>query len=51
MRRFSKILALVVTGGAILQTTTASCQETLGPLVAELAVSLVLQALLGGFAT
>jgi hypothetical protein len=45
--RISKTMTMILAGGALLQTTT-SCEETIGPLVANLVTSLVLEALLGG---
>lgn len=52
LSRISKTLTLLAMGGALLQTTTAtSCEETIGPLVANLIFSLVMEALLGGLAT
>ena len=50
LSRISKMLTMVVAGGALLQAT-AGCEETIGPLVAQLVVSLGLEALLGGLAT
>jgi len=51
MRRFSKILILIAVGGALFQTTTTSCQQTIAPLAVNLITSILLQSLLGGFAT
>ncbi len=48
--RISKTLTIVLAGGALLQAST-SCEETVAPLIANLVVSLVLEALLGGLAT
>ena len=45
-----KALMVVLSGGMLLQTT-ASCQETLGPVISEVASSLILNILLSGIGT
>ena len=50
MGRFGKTLAILLAGGALLQTTS-SCQELVAPLITNVATSLILEVLLGGLAT
>ncbi len=50
MSLYRKLLMAGLCGGVLLQTTT-SCQDTLAPLVANLAASVILEVLLGGLAT
>jgi len=48
--RIRKFAFVALTGGMLLQTTTG-CQELLGSLAAEVATSILLNALLGGLTT
>jgi hypothetical protein len=48
--RLSRILLILASGGMLLQTT-ATCQDQLASAAAQVATSLVLNALLGGLAT
>jgi hypothetical protein len=50
MPRYAKILVMIATGGALLQTAT-SCESTILPLVANIAISILLQSISGGIAT
>lgn len=50
LNRYRAFLLAMLSGGMLLQTT-ASCEETIAPALANLAVSAALEILLGGLAT
>lgn len=49
--RIRKFAFVALSGGMLLQTGTTGCQETFGALAAEVATSILLNALLGGLTT